>query len=168
AALNLHPLVATRPGELRHSEWKEIDLENGIWSIPPGKMKMKNPHIVPLSPQAIAILRDQYLRTGSGKYVFTSTRSTARPISNNTLNAALRRLGYSKEEFVSHGWRAIFRTLADEILQVRVDIIEAQLAHQVKDVLGRAYNRTSFLKERSALMNQWANYLDSLRSRVQQ
>ncbi|MCF6265006.1 MAG: integrase arm-type DNA-binding domain-containing protein [Desulfuromusa sp.] len=167
AALNLHPLVATRPGELRHAEWKEIDLKEGIWSIPAGRMKMKHPHTVPLSPQAVAILQNQHLRTGTGQLVFPSTRSTARPISDNTLNAALRRMGYSKEEFVSHGWRAIFRTLADEILQARVDIIEAQLAHQVKDALGRAYNRTSFLKERRALMNQWADYLDSLRSKIQ-
>lgn len=164
AALRLHPLVATRPGELRHAEWSEIDLDDGIWSIPSGKMKMKSPHTVPLSPQAVKILRKLHPRTGSGRLVFPSTRSTARPISNNTLNAALRRLGYSKEEFVSHGWRAIFRTLADEVLQVRVDIIEAQLAHQVKDVLGRAYNRTSFLKERRLLMNQWASYLDELKA----
>jgi integrase len=164
SALRLHPLVATRPGELRHSEWSEIDLDSATWSIPAGKMKMKNPHIVPLSPQAVHILRDLQKQTGSGKYLFPSTRSTARPISDNTMNAALRRMGYTRDEIVSHGWRAIFRTLADEVLQERLDIIEAQLAHQVSDTLGRAYNRTSFIKERRELMNRWGQYLEQLKA----
>ncbi len=164
AALRLHPLVATRPGELRHAEWTEIDLDQALWSIPAGRVKMKNPHIVPLSPQALTILRELHQITGKGTYLFPSSRSTARPISNNTLNAALRRLGYDGTEFVSHGWRAIFRTLADEVLQDRIDIIEAQLAHQVSDALGRAYNRTSFLKERRAMMNRWGSYLDGLKN----
>jgi len=124
---------------------------------------MKNPHIVPLSPHAIEILKDLQRLTGSGKYLFPSTRSTARSISDNTLNAALHGLGYSNEEFVSHGWRAVFRSLADEVLQARVEIIETQLAHQVKDVLGRAFNRTRFLKERRDLMNRWAKYLEGLK-----
>lgn len=162
-ALRLHPLVATRPGELRHAEWSEIDFDTATWSIPAGRMKMKNPHIVPLSPQALAVLRELHKVSGQGTYLFPSVRSTAKPISDNTMNAGLRRLGYSKEEIVSHGWRAIFRTLADEVLQERIDIIEAQLAHQVKDALGRAYNRTSFLKERRDLMNRWGSYLDSLK-----
>jgi integrase len=127
-------------------------------------MKMKNPHLVPLSPQAVAILRELHPLTGKGRYLFPSVRSTAKPISDNTLNAALRRLGYTKEEIVSHGWRAIFRTLADEVLQERLDIVEAQLAHQVKDALGRAYNRTSFIKERRELMNRWGNYLDGMKA----
>jgi integrase len=164
AALRLHPLVATRPGELRHAEWTEIDFDQALWSIPAGRMKMKSPHIVPLSPKAVAILRELHSRTGNGRYIFPSTRSVERPISDNTLNAALRRLGYDGTEFVSHGWRAIFRTLADEVLQERIDIIEAQLAHQVSDALGRAYNRTSFLKERRDLMNRWGSYLDGLKS----
>lgn len=164
AALLLHPLVATRPGELRHAEWSEIDLDEALWAIPPGRMKMKSPHLVPLSSQALAILRELQPRTGSGRFVFPSTRSTARPISDNTLNAALRRLGYGNDEFVSHGWRAVFRTLADEVLKIRVDIIEAQLAHQVKDPLGRAYNRTRFIKERRQLMQQWAKYLAELKA----
>lgn len=162
-ALRLHPLVATRPGELRHAEWSEIDFDTATWSIPAGRMKMKNPHIVPLSPQALAVLRELHKVSGQGTYLFPSVRSTAKPISDNTMNAGLRRLGYSKEEIVSHGWRAIFRTLADEVLQERIDIIEAQLAHQVSDALGRAYNRTSFLKERRALMNRWGSYLDGLK-----
>lgn len=163
-ALRLHPLVATRPGELRHAEWTEIDFDQALWSIPAGRMKMKNPHIVPLSPQALVVLRELHQITGQGTYLFPSIRSIAKPISDNTMNAGLRRLGYSKEEIVSHGWRAIFRTLADEVLQERIDIIEAQLAHQVSDALGRAYNRTSFLKERRALMNRWGNYLDGLKN----
>ncbi|MBE0597450.1 MAG: integrase arm-type DNA-binding domain-containing protein [Desulfuromonadales bacterium] len=163
-ALKLHPLVATRPGELRHAEWMEIDFDSATWSIPAGKMKMKNPHIVPLSESAIFILRELQRLTGGGKYLFPSVRSTSRPISDNTMNAALRRLGYGSDEMVSHGWRAIFRTLADEVLQERIDIIEAQLAHQVQDTLGRAYNRTSFLKERRELMTRWAQYLDGLRN----
>lgn len=163
-ALRLHPLVVTRPGELRHAEWSEIDFKKATWAIPVGKMKMKNPHIVPLSDQAIEILRELHPITGSGKYLFPSVRSTARPISDNTLNAALRRLGYGSDEMVSHGWRAVFRTLADEVLQERLDIIEAQLAHQVADTLGRAYNRTSFLKERRELMEKWTRYLDGLKS----
>ncbi|MBW6508202.1 MAG: integrase arm-type DNA-binding domain-containing protein [Desulfuromonadales bacterium] len=162
-ALQFHPLVATRPGELRHAEWTEIDFDAALWAIPAGRMKMKNPHMVPLSPQAVAILKKLHAITGNGKYLFPSIRSTAKPISDNTMNAGLRRLGYSKEEIVSHGWRAIFRTLADEVLQERIDIIEAQLAHQVKDALGRAYNRTNFLKERRDLMNRWGSYLDGLK-----
>lgn len=163
-ALKLHPLVATRPGELRHAEWPEIDFDTATWSIPAGRMKMKKPHVVPLSPQALGILKELHKITGSGKYLFPSIRSTAKPISDNTMNAGLRRLGYTKEEIVSHGWRAIFRTLADEVLQERVDIIEAQLAHQVNDALGRAYNRTSFIKERRELMNRWGKYLDKLKA----
>lgn len=166
SALRLHPLVVTRPGELRHMEWVEVDLDEGVWSIPAGKMKMKNPHIVPLSPQAVAILEEIQPLTGTGQYVFPSVRSTARPISNNTLNAALRRIGYSSEEMTSHGWRAVFRTLADEVLQERVEHIEQQLAHQVADTLGRAYNRTQFLAERRAMMQRWADYLEGLKTVV--
>jgi len=162
-ALQLHPYVATRPGELRHAEWQEIDFSEKLWSIPAGKMKMKKPHAVPLSDQALNILHRLHKVTGSGKYLFPSVRSTAKPISDNAMNSAFRRMGFTKEEFVSHGWRAVFRTLADEVLQERPDIIEAQLAHQVKDALGRAYNRTSFLKERHAMMQRWANYLDGLK-----
>lgn len=162
-ALKLHPYVATRPGELRHAEWQEIDFENKLWSIPAGRMKMKKPHLVPLSEPALKVLHELYSVTGSGKYLFPSIRSTAKPISDNAMNAALRRMGFTKEDFVSHGWRAVFRTLADEILHERLDIIEAQLAHQVKDALGRAYNRTSFIKERHQLMDRWGKYLDEIK-----
>lgn len=162
-ALKLHPYVATRPGELRHAEWQEIDFENKLWSIPAGRMKMKKPHLVPLSEPALKVLRELHVVTGSGRYLFPSIRSTAKPISDNAMNAALRRMGFTKEDFVSHGWRAVFRTLADEVLQERLDIIEAQLAHQVKDALGRAYNRTSFIKERHQLMDRWGKYLDQIK-----
>ena len=163
-ALQLHPYVATRPGELRHAEWQEIDFIKKLWSIPAGRMKMKKPHVVPLSEQALSILHRLYKVTGNGKYLFPSISSNAKPISDNAMNSALRRMGFTKEEFVSHGWRAVFRTLADEVLHERPDIIEAQLAHQVKDALGRAYNRTSFLKERHNLMDRWADYLDGLKA----
>ena len=163
-ALRFHPLAVTRPGELRHAEWQEIDFETATWLIPAGKMKMKNPHVVPLSLQAVEILRELQSLTGDGKYLFPSVRTTSRPISDNTMNAALRRLGYGSDDMVSHGWRAIFRTLADEVLQERVDIIEAQLAHKVADKLGRAYNRTSFLDDRRAMLQRWADYLGTLKA----
>jgi integrase len=166
-ALRLHPLVVTRPGELRHAEWSEFNLDAATWEIPAGRMKMKNPHVVPLSPQAVAILHELHALTGSGKYLFPSIRSTARPISDNTMNAALRRLGYTSDEMVSHGWRAVFRTLADEVLQAKIEVIELQLAHRVADPLGRAYNRTSFLKERREFMNKWGSYLDGLKAGAQ-
>ena len=107
-ALRLHPLVATRPGELRHAEWDEIDFDQKLWEIPAGKMKMKQPHVVPLSTQAIAVLRELQPVTGMGQYLFHSVRTVDKPISNNSLNAALRRLGYMHDEFVPHGWRAVF------------------------------------------------------------
>ena len=163
-ALRMLPLVATRPGELRLAEWSEIDFERAEWNIPAGRMKMRQPHLVPLPQQALPILVELRQLTGSGQYLFPSVRSTARPISDNTMNAALRRMGYGTDEMVSHGWRAVFRTLADEVLQERIDIVEAALAHQVKDALGRSYNRTSFLKERRALAQRWADYLDGLKA----
>ncbi len=145
-------------------EWSEVDLEEGLWSIPAGKMKMQRDHTVPLSRQAVAILEELHPLTGRGRYVFPCIRSVADPISDNTLNAAHRRMGITKEELVSHGWRAVFRTLADEVLQERVDFIEHQLAHIVKDPNGRAYNRTAFLAERKRMMQRWADYLDGLRA----
>jgi integrase len=165
AALRLHPYVVTRPGELRHMEWSEIDFDTATWEIPAGKMKMKNAHIVPLSIQAVAILKQLEPLTGSGRYAFPSIRSTAKPISDNTLNAALRRIGYTGDEMTSHGWRATFRTLSDEILGIRVEYAEHQLAHLVKDPLGRAYNRTKHLPERRKMMQTWAAYLDGLKAK---
>ena len=162
-ALRLLPLVFTRPGEVRHMEWSEIDTAAALWSIPAGKMKMREDHIVPLSTQALAILAEVRELTGGGKYAFPGERSRARPMSENTINAALRRLGYSKDQITGHGFRAMARTLLDEALGFRVDYIEQQLAHTVKDPLGRAYNRTKHLDERRRMMQAWADYLDSLR-----
>lgn len=162
-ALRFAPLVFVRPGELRHAEWAEINLDKAEWNIPGSKMKMKEPHLVPLSKQAIAILKELKDFTGSSRYVFPSERTFDRPMSNNTILAALRNLGYTKEEMTPHGFRAMARTLLDEVLQIRPDFIEHQLAHAVRDPNGRAYNRTSHLEERRKMMQQWADYLDELK-----
>lgn len=163
AALRLAPLVFVRPGELRSAEWSEVDLELAEWRIPGTKMKMGLDHIVPLSTQALEILQDMYLITGHGKYVFPSIRTGDRCMSENTINAALRGLGYSKEEMTGHGFRAMARTIMDEVQGERVDLIEHQLAHAVKDPNGRAYNRTAHLPARREMMQRWADYLDRLR-----
>lgn len=162
-ALLLAPLVFVRPGELRQAEWVEVDLEAAEWSIPAARMKTKASHLVPLSEQAVVILKELYARTGHGRYLFHSIRSTARPMSDNTINAALRRLGYEKDEMTAHGFRAMARTILDEVLQVRPDFIEHQLAHAVRDPNGRAYNRTAHIKERRKMMQLWADYLDMLK-----
>jgi integrase len=162
SALRLAPLVFVRPGELRKAEWAEIDLGNAEWNIPAEKMKMKQPHLVPLSRQAVEILRELQPVTGNGKYLFPGR--AAKPLSENGINAALRYLGYDKETMTGHGFRAMARTILDEVLQVRIDFIEHQLAHAVKDPNGRAYNRTAHLAERKKMMQQWADYLDGLKS----
>jgi len=162
-ALQFASLVFVRPGELRHAEWSEIDFENAEWNLPAGKMKMKEPHLVPLSQQVIEILTELKKATGESRYVFPSGRSFDRPLSNNAILAALRRMGYSKEEMSGHGFRAMARTILDEVLQVRPDYIEHQLAHAVRDPNGRAYNRTAHLTERKKMMQTWADYLDGLK-----
>lgn len=162
SALRLAPLVFVRPGELRKAEWADIDLGNAEWNIPAEKMKMKQPHLVPLSKQAVEILRELQPVTGSGKYLFPGRAS--KPMSENGINAALRYLGYDKDTMTGHGFRAMARTILDEVLQVRIDFIEHQLAHAVKDPNGRAYNRTSHLAERRKMMQTWADYLDGLKS----
>jgi len=166
SALQLSPLVFVRPGELRSAEWSEIDLDAAEWRIPGHKMKMRNDHVVPLAKQALEILRGVHLMTGHGKYVFPSIRAGERCMSENTINAALRSLGFSKEVMTAHGFRAMARTILDEVLEERVDLIEHQLAHAVKDVNGRAYNRTAHLPARRAMMQRWADYLDTLRNGV--
>jgi integrase len=166
-ALRLAPLFFVRPGELRNAEWQEIDFDAGIWSIPAHKMKMKQAHIVPLCSQALEILKELQQFTGASKYVFPSGRSFQRPMSNNALLAALRRMGYSKEEMTPHGFRAMARTILDEVLQIRPDYIEHQLAHTVKDPNGRAYNRTAHLDARRDMMQLWADYLDGLKQGAQ-
>ena len=164
AALKLSPLVFVRPGELRTMEWRELDFETAEWRIPGSKMKMKTDHIVPLSTQALALLKDMQPATGHGTYVFPSLRTGERPMSENTVNAALRGMGYPKEVHSAHGFRATARTIMDEVLEARVDLIEHQLAHAVKDVNGRAYNRTAHLPARKEMMQRWADYLDELRT----
>ena len=163
SALKLLPLLFVRPGELRHMEWSEIDLDAAEWNIPGPKMKMKQAHLVPLSRQALAILEEIKPLTGRGKYVFPSTRSVLRCMSDNTINAAFRRMGFDGETITGHGFRATARTILDEILGFRVDFIEHQLAHAVKDPNGRAYNRTAHLVERRKMMQDWADYLDGLK-----
>ena len=163
-ALRLAPLVFVRPGELRQAEWEEIDLENAEWNIPAARMKMNEPHIVPLATQAIELLEELHPLTGRGRYLFPSARSAKRPMSNNAILAALRRMGYSKDEMSGHGFRAMARTILDEVLGYRVEWIEHQLAHAVKDANGRAYNRTTHLPQRKKMMQEWADYLHALRN----
>ena len=163
SALRFAPLVFVRPGELRRAEWSEINFENAEWNIPASKMKMKEPHLVPLSQQAIEILKELKNLTGSGRYVFPG-RTSERPMSNNAILAALRNMGYTKDEMSGHGFRAMARTILDEVLQVRPDFIEHQLAHAVRDPNGRAYNRTAHLVERKKMMQKWADYLDGLKA----
>ena len=162
-ALRLAPLVFVRPGELRQAEWKEIDLDRAEWNIPAERMKMREPHLVPLSQQAVEILNELYPLTGNSRYLFPSARTNLRPMSNNAVLAALRRMGYSKEEMTAHGFRAMARTILDEVLGFPSDIIEHQLAHAVHGPLGRAYNRTTHLPERQKMMQKWSDYLDDLK-----
>lgn len=162
-ALKLTPLVFVRPGELRTAEWSEIDFEAAEWRIPAAKMKMANDHVVPLSTQAIELLREVQPISGHGKYVFPSIRTGERPMSENTVNAALRALGYDNTMQTAHGFRATARTILDEVLGERVDLIEHQLAHAVKDTNGRAYNRTAHLPARKVMMQRWSDYLDQLK-----
>jgi integrase len=160
-ALRLAPLVFVRPGELRKAEWVDINLDAGEWRYT--VTKTGTPHIVPLSTQAVSILRELHSLTGTGRFVFPGARSNARPMSDNAILAAMRRLGISKDEMSGHGFRAMARTILDEVLGVRPDLIEHQLAHAVRDPNGRAYNRTAHLPERRKMMQQWADYLDKLK-----
>ncbi|MGH8592788.1 MAG: tyrosine-type recombinase/integrase [Gammaproteobacteria bacterium] len=161
-ALRLAPLVFVRPGELRYAEWTELDLAAAIWKLPAEKMKQKKPHIVPLSHQAVAILRELYPLTGSERYLFPGPRTASRPISENTVNAALRRLGYAKNELTGHGFRGMASTLLHEQGFNR-DWIEAQLAHAERNSVRGAYNHAEYLAERKRMMQHWADYLDGLR-----
>lgn len=170
AALQLAPLVFVRPGELRQAEWSEFELDEAIWRIPSDRMKRSKvqkavgaPHLVPLSRQAVAILRDLYPLTGRSRYVFPSLRTNERPMSDNAVLSALRRMGYPKDEMTGHGFRAMARTMLAERLNIDEAVIEAQLAHSVKDSLGRAYNRTEFLEQRRLMLQTWADHLDTLR-----
>lgn len=162
-ALRLAPLVFVRPGELRQAEWAAIDLDAAEWRFKASKTEQD--HLVPLSRQAVEVLRDIQQLTGDGRYVFPSARGTIRPMSEATVNAAMRRMGIdTKTELTGHGFRAMARTILDEVLKFRPELIEHQLAHAVRDPLGRAYNRTKHLPERKAMMQAWADYLDKLKA----
>ncbi|MHB1895296.1 MAG: tyrosine-type recombinase/integrase [Metallibacterium sp.] len=162
SALKLAPLVFTRPGELRHAEWAEIDLDAATWCIPAHKMEMRAAHIVPLSTQAVAILRELYALTGCGRYVFPSPRSTQRPMSENAVTVALRALGYDGDTMTGHGFRSTASTLLHE-QGYPSDVIERQLAHKESNAVKEAYNRAQHLPERVKMMQAWADYLDDLR-----
>ena len=158
-ALKLAPLVFVRPGELRGAEWKEFDLENAEWRIPAARMKMGEQHIVPLSRQALAILRELQVLTGAWRFVFPSLLSRERPMSDNTINSALRRLGYSGDEQTGHGFRTMASTLLNE-QGFPPDVIELQLAHAERNKVRAAYNKAQRLAERRVMMQAWADYLD--------
>ena len=163
-ALRLAPLVFVRPGELRRAEWSDIGLDAAEWRFT--VTKTDTSHLVPLSRQAVEILRELHPLTGQGRYVFPSARTPRgdRPMSDNAILGALRRLGIGKEEMTGHGFRAMARTILDEVLGFRPDFIEHQLAHAVRDPHGRAYNRTAHLPERRKMMQAWADYLDQLKA----
>lgn len=161
-ALALAPLLFVRPGELRAAEWADIDLEAGEWRYLVTKTTTQ--HVVPLARQAVEVLRELQALTGDGRYVFPGTRTSTKPMSAAAISAALKRLGIPSTEMTPHGFRAMARTIMDEELKVRPDYLEHQLAHAVKDPNGRAYNRTAHLPERKKMMQQWADYLDSLKA----
>jgi integrase len=162
-ALRLLPHVFVRPGELRHAEWKEFDLDRAVWIIPDHKMKMGRPHAVPLSRQAIAIIRELEHDEALSPYLFHSLRAVDRPMSDNTINAALRRLGYAKDEMTAHGFRAMAATLLNEMGTWNPDAIERQLAHAEANSVRRAYTRGQYWDERVRMMQHWSDYLDELR-----
>jgi integrase len=164
AALQLLALTFVGPGELRAAEWSEFDLAKAVGAIPPERMKMRRAHCIPLAPQTIAILKGLHAITGQGKLLFPSARSPSRCISENTINAALRRMGFGKEEMTSHGFRAAASTLLDECDKWDADAIEAQLAHVENNSVRRAYHRADYWSERVSMMSYWADYLDELRA----
>jgi integrase len=160
-ALKLAPLFFCRPGELRTAKWADFDLEKAEWRYYINKTKSH--HLVPLAKQAMTILKDLQPLTGSGQYLFPGVRDPNRSMSDGTINAALRRLGYTKDEFTGHGFRAMARTIIAEELHLQPEVIEHQLAHAVPDTLGKAYNRTKYLKDRKNMMQLWADYLDQIK-----
>lgn len=163
AALRLAPLLFVRPGNLRAMEWAELDLDAAVWRIPAGKMKMREAHVVPLASQAVAILRELQPLSSRSRYVFPSLRTADRPMSENTINAALRRLGFDKDTMTGHGFRAMASTRLNE-LGWSPDVIERQLAHAERNKVRAAYNRAQYLDERTRMMQAWADYLDGLRA----
>jgi integrase len=164
-ALKLSPYVFVRPGELRHAEWTEFDLEaqEPLWRIPGEKMKMGVQHVVPLATQAVTLLWELHSITGRGRYVFPSIRSGSRPMSDNTVNAVLRRLGYTHEDMTGHGFRSLASTCLNE-RGYHPDLIELQLAHAERNQVRAAYNKAQRLPERRKMMQWWGDYLDGLRA----
>lgn len=165
AALRLAPLVFVRPGELRRAEWSEIDLPGAIWRVSAGKVKTRTAYLVPLSRQAVAILTEWREFQEPGRWVFPHPRTTLRPMSDAALSSGLKRLGYTSKELTPHGFRAMARTLLDEVLRVQPDMIEVQLGHVVRGALGATYNRSLYLEARIEMMQRYADYLDTLRER---
>ena len=173
AALLLSALLFQRPGNMQAMQWNELDLDGRVWTIPAVKMKRTvygklngRPHLVPLPPQAVALLRELFPLTGHSPYVFPSLVSAQRPMSENTLRVALRRMGYSNDDMTPHGFRAMARTIMVEKLNMHPDVIEAQLAHSKSGPLGPAYDRAEFMEQRRKMMDEWANYLERLRTGV--
>lgn len=160
-ALFISAYTFQRPGVIRAMEWSEINGDR--WEIPAAKMKGREDHIVPLSTQALAVLEEVEMLSGGGRYVFPSARGPSRCMSENAVRVALRSMGYSNEDHTPHGFRAMARTLLDESLRERIELIEMQLAHSVRDVHGKSYNRTQFIEDRSVMMQRWADFLDALR-----
>jgi integrase len=170
AALKLAPMLLLRLGELRFAQWSEIDLDSAMWTVPAARMKRElraklhgAPHLVPLPKQAVAVLRELHTVTGRGPMVFRGERHHDRAMSENTINAALRAMGFPQDEVTGHGFRATARTMLQERLGFDPHVIEAQLAHSVRDNLGRAYNRTEFIEQRRKMLQAWADFLDKLR-----
>ena len=163
-ALQVAPHVFVRPGELRHAEWSEIDLDGALWTIPAGKMKMRKPHSVPLSSQTVALFRELHRHTGPSGYVFPSIRTRTRPMSENTINGALRRMGYTTDEMTAHGFRAMASTLLNESGKWHPDAIERALAHGDSDKVRAAYHRGAHWNERVKMAQWWSDHLDALRS----
>jgi integrase len=163
SALQFIAYTFPRPGELRKAQWTEFDFEAAMWTIPADRMKMKRPHLIPLSRQAVEILKELEPLTGSGPYVFPSIRTNSRPMSENTLNVALRRLGYSKDEMVSHGFRTMASTNLHE-MGWPTEVVEMQLSHIDRNAVRAAYNKALYLEERKRMMQAWADYLDELKS----
>ncbi|MDE1895475.1 MAG: tyrosine-type recombinase/integrase [Rhodospirillales bacterium] len=162
-ALKLTPHVFQRPGEIRQMEWAEVDFDKAVWTIPEIKMKMRQPHVVPLSKQALEILREVRGLSGAGRFVFPSVRTRVRPISDNTVNAALRRMGYSKDQMTAHGFRTSASSLLNESGKWNPDAIERALAHMVPGIIRRIYNQSAYWAERVEMAQWWSNYLDELR-----
>jgi len=162
--MQIAPHVFVRPGELRHATWEEVDFENALWTIPAAKTKMRKDHLVPLSRQVLAMLKQVHALTGPKGYLFPSIRSRARPMSDNTINAGLRRLGYSTDEMTAHGFRSTASTLLNESGKWHPDAIERALAHGDSDRVRAAYHRGAHWNERVAMSQWWSDYLDNLRS----